>query len=264
MSTVFCTSVTPECPVSDTTYGYYPNLGGNAFFCAAFSLICLLQIGMGIRYRTWTWLIATFIGTAMESIGYGGRLIMHKNPWSQAGFDIQICMLILAPSFLSASIDLTLKHIVIVFGKEFSHIKPVLYTWLFIGVDVFSIIMQAVGGGVAASAKESNDSYNANLLSAGNDLMLAGISLQVLQLVMFGLVTADYLRRLYQSRKTHILSDKAHEYLNNWKFRGFAVSVTIAYITILIRCIYRIPEMAGGWGNGLQRDETSFLILDGT
>ncbi|KAH7176262.1 hypothetical protein EDB81DRAFT_875082 [Dactylonectria macrodidyma] len=31
----------------------------------------------------------------------------------------------------------------------------------------------------------------------------------------------------------------------------------------MIRCIYRIPEMAGGWGNFLMKHELSFLILDG-
>jgi hypothetical protein len=31
----------------------------------------------------------------------------------------------------------------------------------------------------------------------------------------------------------------------------------------LIRCIYRIPEMAGGWGNPRMRDEPVFLGLDG-
>jgi hypothetical protein len=263
MSTAFCTSVSAQCPVSATTYGYRPNLGGNAFFCAAFGLLALLQVGLGIRYRTWTWLIATVIGITMECLGYGGRLIMYQNPWSQSGFELQVVMLILAPSFLSASVDLTLKHIVIVFGKQYSHIKPALYTWIFISLDIFSIIMQAIGGGVSSAANHGT-SFNPSLLKTGNNLMLAGIAIQVAQLVMFGIVTVDYLRRLYAGRHTNMLSQRAHDYLADWKFRGFAVSVVVAYFAILIRCIYRLPEMAAGWGNGLQRVEPTFLVLDGT
>jgi hypothetical protein len=37
----------------------------------------------------------------------------------------------------------------------------------------------------------------------------------------------------------------------------------VAYVTVLIRCIYRLPEMAGGWGNALMRNEREFLLLDG-
>jgi hypothetical protein len=262
MSTEFCTSVSAACPVSATTYGYRPNLGGNIFFCAAFGLLSITQIGLGIRYRTWTWLIATVIGITMECLGYGGRLIMNENPWSQSGFELQIVMLILAPSFLSASVDLTLKHIVIVFGKQYSHIKPALYTWFFISLDIFSILMQAIGGGVSSAANHGQ-SFSPSLLQTGNNLMLAGIAIQVAQLVLFGIVTVDYLRRLYRGRRTNVLSERAQDYLKDWKFRGFAVCVVIAYFAILIRCIYRLPEMAHGWGNGLQRQEDTFLVLDG-
>ncbi|KAJ3508799.1 hypothetical protein NM208_g15767 [Fusarium decemcellulare] len=46
------------------------------------------------------------------------------------------------------------------------------------------------------------------------------------------------------------------------KFRSFAFAVTGAYSAILTRCIYRIAEMAGGWGNHIMQDEPSFLVLD--
>jgi hypothetical protein len=52
-------------------------------------------------------------------------------------------------------------------------------------------------------------------------------------------------------------------------FRIFVAAVAVAFTTTLIRCVYRMPEMAGlnpndrGWGNELMRKETEFLILDG-
>lgn len=35
-----------------------------------------------------------------------------------------------------------------------------------------------------------------------------------------------------------------------------------AYAVLLIRCIYRIAEMAGGWGNEIMQDEPSFVVLE--
>jgi hypothetical protein len=52
-------------------------------------------------------------------------------------------------------------------------------------------------------------------------------------------------------------------------FRLFVAAVAIAFTTTLIRCVYRMPEMAGlspddrGWGNELMRKEVEFLLLDG-
>ena len=47
------------------------------------------------------------------------------------------------------------------------------------------------------------------------------------------------------------------------KIKLFGWIVVLAYTTVLIRCIYRLPEMAGGWGNSLMRNEKEFLLLDG-
>jgi hypothetical protein len=37
----------------------------------------------------------------------------------------------------------------------------------------------------------------------------------------------------------------------------------VAFVTVFIRSVYRIPEMVGGWGNPLMQNQTEFLILDG-
>lgn len=87
--------VTPECPVQLTTYGYYPNLSVNSFFAALFGLLCVLQLLFGSLRRTWTYLIALVIGTFGEAVGYGGRIIMHHNPWSSNGFKIQVSLMLL-------------------------------------------------------------------------------------------------------------------------------------------------------------------------
>jgi hypothetical protein len=82
------------------------------------------------------------VGTEPNTVSIG-RLLLHQNPFSRIGFQIQICCLILGPAFNSAAIYLVLKHIVLCFGPEFSRIKPKWYTWIFISCDLLSLVLQA-------------------------------------------------------------------------------------------------------------------------
>lgn len=76
MSYSTCESLSASCPVEATIYGYRPDLGGNAFFLSAFALCTIGQLYLGVRYRTWTWLVAVFTGSLVETIGYAGRVMM--------------------------------------------------------------------------------------------------------------------------------------------------------------------------------------------
>jgi hypothetical protein len=50
-----CDDVNPRCPVSTSIYGYYPSVGANGFFVAAFFMCGAIQLLFGIRYKTWTY-----------------------------------------------------------------------------------------------------------------------------------------------------------------------------------------------------------------
>ncbi len=54
----FCVSVGPDCPVEGTLYGYYPSLGANAFFAAFFGLCLVANLVLGIRFKTWTYMVS--------------------------------------------------------------------------------------------------------------------------------------------------------------------------------------------------------------
>jgi len=54
----WCVEVGPECPVEGTLYGYYPSIGANAFFAAFFGLCLVINLGLGIRYKTWTYMVS--------------------------------------------------------------------------------------------------------------------------------------------------------------------------------------------------------------
>lgn len=229
------------CPVKATTYGYVPILAPNALFTAWFALLALLALGFGIKSRTWTYTLALFTGTALEALGYGGRLMMNPNPWNDAGFKMQICCLVLAPSALAACIYLTLKHLVNFFGPEHSILKPRLYPWIFVGCDILSMCIQAIGGGVAASA-----STKISLINMGNRLIVAGIAFQVATMTLCGVLMAFFIFRYKKAKKNggdSSGSEKNEYFAENpqerKKLHIFCWAVGLAYLTILTRCIYR-------------------------
>ena len=182
--------------------------------------------------------------------------MLHSNPWSSTGFEIQICCLIIAPAFVAAGVYLTLKHITLEVGANFSRLQPRLYTWIFCLADLFSLIIQGAGGGIAATAD-----HGSSLQNVGNDLMMTGIVWQVFTLLIFGGMVGDYALRVYTNRSA--LESSAVKLINTTRFKLFTGGLVLAYLTIFIRCVFRIGEMANGWGNPIMQDETDFIVLDG-
>ncbi|KAF3349506.1 hypothetical protein VdG2_02352 [Verticillium dahliae VDG2] len=236
-----CDGVSDRCPVSATVYGDYFTTGACAFFVAAHALLLAAQVYLGWRSKAWSFAAYLALGTAFELMGYAARIAMSYNPWSYEGFVIQLLMLILGPTLVAAAISVTFKHLVLWHGPQWSFIRPRLYPWVFVGTDFFSIVIQAAGGGVSSVATDGDDP-DQGLLDVGSGLLVAGVVFQVANMVFCGglmLLPKDP------------------------KVQKFIWAITGAYIAIIVRCIYRIPEMQTGWASELMQNETLFLILDG-
>jgi len=251
-----CTAVTPECPVEASIYGYYPNLGINAFFAAFFGVCLVIQIAQGFKYKSWNFVIPFAIGCLVECIGYVGRVLLHSNPWDMSGFEMQTCCLIMAPAFLAAGIYLTLMHMVNTLGPQHSPLRPKFYPWIFITCDFLSLVLQAAGGATAASAKGKH-SQSAD----GGFVMLAGIVWQVFTLMVFAGLCGEYFRRVYVNRFN--LTPSATTVYHSTRFRLFVVAITVAFTTIFARCVFRIAELADGWSSPIMQDEIEFIVFDG-
>jgi hypothetical protein len=57
------------CDISQSTYGYYPSKPSNIAFLAIFVISLLVHIFQGIKWKSWTFLIALGVGTLMEAVG---------------------------------------------------------------------------------------------------------------------------------------------------------------------------------------------------
>jgi hypothetical protein len=161
----------------------------------------------------------------------------------------------LAQSFFAAAIYITLKHMVRAIGPQFSQIRASLYPWIFITCDFFSLLLQAVGGALAATAHTPSGS------ALGGHIMLAGIVFQVATFTLLYCLTVAFILNVRRGKST--LADNAREVLFSRDFKVFVVGVFVASMAVYVRCVYRIAELATGWANEIMRNEAEFIVLDG-
>ena len=112
------------------------------------------------------------------------------------------------------------------------------------------------GGGLASVAAQNHDD-----MATGDNTQLAGLVFQVASLTLFAACCAEYAWRVYRDPTA---SARVPSIFRNNKGLGiFLVGLALAYTFIMIRCIYRVVELAGGWGSSLMEDQTLFIVLEG-
>ena len=74
------------CPLSEAQLDYVPSLGGNALYLGILAICLIAQLVLGIKYRTWGFLVAMVGGLILEIIGYAARIQMHYNPFPSGPF----------------------------------------------------------------------------------------------------------------------------------------------------------------------------------
>lgn len=238
-STKGCKSISLECPVEATIYGYYPSLAGNIVMIAIFAICATSQVILGIKYRLRAYPIVVFLGCLGECIGYVGRVMMHSNPWDSGGFTMQILLIIISPSLLAAGLYLTLKHLVLHYGPQYSRLSPRFYAWLFVVCDAIGFLTQCIGGGIQASA----DNTDKKTLDLGNSIMVAGISFQMATMVVCGLLSLEFAYNLYRHRRERKEMVRVASPKGEKGFQFYMICFVVAFLAILTRCIYRYVIM---------------------
>ena len=130
------------------------------------------------------------------------------------------------------------------YGRQYSFIGPNTYLMVFISFDFFSIIVQAVGGGLASSAAGKTPVGNTSI---GAHIMLAGIIVQLVSMTSFTILWLIF----------------------NWRARAVPISRVLILTTsfsafcIMVRNFYRAVELGQGWNGYLITHEVYFAVLDG-
>jgi hypothetical protein len=245
-----------HCDVKQSIMYYRPSLAGNSAFLALFALSGLAHIYQGTLTRKPYFLTAMALGCLAEVIGYIGRLLSYHNPFSLNGFLIGICCITLAPAFFAAAIYFTLGDVVRHVSVDASRIKPKTYAMIFIPCDVVSLILQGTGGGLASSASQNNQD-----VSVPTHVMVAGLAFQVATMAAFITLCLDYAFRVWKMHKSSGMALAPH--ISKQRLAIFVTFFALAILTIFIRTVYRVIELAGGWTSKLYRTQTDFIVLEG-
>ncbi|KAK7418211.1 hypothetical protein QQZ08_011364 [Neonectria magnoliae] len=235
------------CPIEASLLRYQPNIPATAVPIAIFGVSLLLHSWQGARAKTWGFMGSMLCGCILEIIGYVGRLIIHDNPFDFTGFLIQIICITVAPVFFCSAIYVLLSQVINFVDPSLSRLKPQLFYWIFIPCDIVSLILQAVGGALSCVATDRQAIEN------GENISLAGLIFQVVTLVVFSALFADYVFKAARSPSRSRLNKAMIIFL------GFLFASTFI---ILVRCAYRIVELGQGYFSAIFRDEGLFIGLE--
>jgi len=245
------------CDLSMASFLYLPTIGGNATFAAIFGICLIWQLYLGIRHKVWGYMVAMVFGLVLEIIGYAARIMLHDSPFSNNDFLMYLIVLTIAPAFFTAAIYLCLARIVTIYGENLSRFRPRTYTLVFCGCDVVSLVLQALGGGIAAGADSKSSS------DLGKNIMIAGLGFQVFSIVLFSALCLEFAWRVRKYRGAW--NPKHIDVVKSRLFEAFLCGLVVAVVTIFARSVYRCVELSGGFNGTLfVSDEVVFMILEGT
>ena len=178
-----------------------------------FSLTLIAQIILGVYHRTWGFMVGVVAGNALEILGYAYRVELHYDDFNNNDFIIYLVGLTIAPAFYSGAIYLCLARIIAVYGTAVSLLSPRAITTIFIGCDFLSLVLQAAGGAVTSLA------ISESLTQTGINIMIAGLSTQVVSTTAFCCVCLQMMFRAY--RRPDLVNPNSSTLRMRLKFRLF-------------------------------------------
>ncbi|KIK63717.1 hypothetical protein GYMLUDRAFT_448990 [Collybiopsis luxurians FD-317 M1] len=223
-------------------YGYIPTRWICILLLVLYALSTVTHLVQAIWYRTW-WMIPTacFCGI-LEILGWGARTWSSNSPGLAEPYEMQIACTILGPTPLIAAAFVILGRVIERLGSGYSRLSPRMYTVFFCSADVISLIVQAVGGGMAATAVARNTSP-----VLGGHIMLGGIVFQY-----------------YRDRPIRKVKERdAQRGIFSRKLQLQIIALIFLTTCLWIRSVYRTIELADGWVGRIIRTQVYFNVLDG-
>ncbi|KAI5998517.1 RTA1 like protein [Pisolithus orientalis] len=254
--------------VSDTVdtnigpYNYVPTQWICIMFLALFGVSIALHLFESLVFRMW-WLTPTVIlAGLLEVLGWSARLWSSINPSLLTPYEIQLVGTIVAPTPFIAANFLVLGRIIIWFGPQYSRLPPKLYTILFCSFDVICLVIQAVGGAIAASEASQNVSA-----TEGGNIMLGGIVIQMVSMVIYVICAGEFFLRLRHNtpiREKNSTLAAEDKQVTQWnRVRWLVLGLVIQTTCLFIRSVYRTIELSNGWNGPIISNQVYFNVFDG-
>ncbi|KAJ2915434.1 hypothetical protein MD484_g4984, partial [Candolleomyces efflorescens] len=255
-------------PSFEGPYNYIPSRTVAIIMISLFGVSTIWHTGSALYRRMW-WLLPTVVLCGvMETLGWSARLWSHSEPLNDIPFQIQIVTTILAPTPLLAATFVIFGEIIRRIGQVYSRLSPRNYTLLFCTFDVISLLVQGVGGGLAATADPRENGRDPE---TGGRVMLGGIAFQLVVIVVFSICGTEFIVRYLKdwplgnvetvdSEESLQLSKRGEL---TTKLKVMLSALTFSTIVLFIRAVYRLIELADGWNGRIISTEVYFNVLDG-
>lgn len=111
-------------------------------------------------------------------------------------------------------------------------------------------------------------SHNGESVDTGDNIMIAGLSFQVVTLLAFLACSADFavnVARRHRRLGAAALDqgEAASRVRNSAPFRGFVAALALAAVCIFWRCVFRVAELSKGWTGPIMKRQDLFIGFEG-
>lgn len=268
----------------ENLYSEWLTLWPNVVFAVVFGILLTIHVLLTLLSTYWYFGAVLLIGSGLTFAGYLSRCISVGNESDENPFLSQFITLTISPAFVMAGLYYMLGRMLVFHGDHFSILRPRWFSYIFISCDILSIVIQAIGGGVAAGALSEKQST-----LTGTHTMVAGIAFQVVSMSFFIFVLAEFVIKslfhntnqvpfslsnlfalLFNTKRGKELRELLEpNYVPNYLevrqkklFPYVTLSLFAGTAFIYIRCIYRLVELSQGWSGFLIRHQAFLMSLD--
>ncbi|KAL5529008.1 hypothetical protein ACEPAG_4982 [Sanghuangporus baumii] len=212
---------------------------------AVYAVLTALLFIRLFRWKAW-WGLCLPIGTLCFSVGFFIRYASAADTSNLGTFVITQILIVISPAAFLAFNYIVYGRLIRMFAtgrNRYSLIRPEIVAKTFIISDVVTFCVQGGGGGLQAQDDTAN---------LGRIILLIGIIVQALSYVVFYFI-------LIHSHRMFSRDDKFDEYNFPWRLVHV---LHFSSVFIIIRCAYRVVELAQGNNGYLLTHEIFFYMLD--
>lgn len=217
------TTLNLESLAKDNLYGEAKlNIPANAIYTAVFGILLVYFTAMMWKSRYHWFNVSFFCGYGLEFGGFVARLCSESNMFAMEPYICQLVVLTIAPVFIMAAIYFLLAQCITIYGPQYSLLKPMWYSYIFIACDITSIVIQALGGGLASSASNRGKDTH-----PGTSVMVAGLAFQVFTMSCFLICLLAFLLRIYflpSKNLRNLMNTEEEDYEDIRKFLRITLS----------------------------------------
>lgn len=180
------------CSTDNAILGYVPSLSGNLAITSIFGAFLIAHAICWFFYRTHSFTLAILLGLALETVGYLARVQLHTYFAASTPFLVNTICLAVAPLFFMATLHVTYCRVIMHYGPQNSRLTPRQHILFFILFNAIALILQTVGSALADTKSTKTSS----------SIMATGFILQLISLLLFIVLAAEFLVRSGRERTT--------------------------------------------------------------